>query len=96
MAFAMYHVKQYMKTFVYIITDPEGIHARPAGLLVKEANKFKSNIIIDKDEKKADAKRIFAVMGLAAKKGQEIRITVEGEDETAAINALEAFLKENL
>ena len=61
-----------MKEFRYIITDREGIHARPAGLLVKEANRFSSSITLEKDGKTGDAKRIFAVMGLAAKQGQEI------------------------
>lgn len=85
-----------MKEFTYVITDREGIHARPAGLLVKEANKFTSSITLSKDGKTGDAKRIFAVMGLAAKQGQELKVTVEGPDETEACAAIEAFLKENL
>lgn len=85
-----------MKEFTYVITDPEGIHARPAGLLVKEAGKYKSAITLVKGEKKGDAKRIFAVMGLVAKKGDSITLKIEGEDEDAAMTALEAFLKENL
>ena len=58
-----------MKEFSYVITDSEGIHARPAGLLVKEAAKFQSDIKLKKGEKEADAKRIFGVMGLAVKCG---------------------------
>lgn len=85
-----------MKEFKYVITDPEGIHARPAGLLVKKANEFTSTVMIGKGEKSADAKRIFGVMGLGAKKGEEIFMTAEGDDEAAAIAALEAFFKENL
>lgn len=85
-----------MKEFKYVITDPEGIHARPAGLLVKKANEFTSTVMIGKGEKSADAKRIFGVMGLGAKKGEEIFMTAEGDDEEAAIAALEAFFKENL
>lgn len=85
-----------MKTFEYTITDPQGIHARPAGLLIKEAAKFGSAITIEKDGKKGDAKRIFAVMGLCAKQGQTIKITAEGADEDAAAEAMEAFLKANL
>lgn len=85
-----------MKTFEYVITDQEGIHARPAGLLVKAAAKYKSTITITKDGKNADAKRIFAVMGLGAKKDEKITLTIEGEDEDAAIAELEAFLKETL
>ena len=85
-----------MKEFVYKITDPEGIHARPAGLLIKEAAKFTSTITLKKGDKTADAKRIFAVMGLAAKKDEELSVTVEGADEAEAAAAMEAFLKDNL
>lgn len=85
-----------MKELKYIITDPEGIHARPAGLLVKKANEFSSQIMIGKGEKSADAKRIFGVMGLGVKKGDEISMSAEGSDEDVAIEALEQFLKENL
>ena len=85
-----------MKEFIYVITDELGIHARPAGLLVKEAAKFQSDIKIKKGEKEADAKRIFGIMGLAAKKGDEIVLTADGADETDAIAAIEEFLKANL
>ena len=85
-----------MKEFKYVITDELGIHARPAGLLVKEAAKFQSDIQIKKGEKEADAKRIFGIMGLAAKKGDEIVLTADGADEADAIAAIEDFLKANL
>lgn len=85
-----------MKEFKYVITDPEGIHARPAGLLVKQAAGYKAAIKIGKGEKSADAKRIFGVMGLGVKNGEEIFMTAEGEDEETAITELEAFFKENL
>ena len=85
-----------MKEFNYTITDPEGIHARPAGLLVKEANKFVSAITIKKNEKAADAKRIFAVMSLAAKKDETIQLVIDGSDEADAIAALQDFCKNNL
>ena len=85
-----------MKEFKYVITDELGIHARPAGLLVKEAAKFQADIKIKKGEKEADAKRIFGIMGLAAKKGDEIVLTADGADEAEAIAAIEEFLKANL
>lgn len=85
-----------MQELKYVITDELGIHARPAGLLVKEAGKFQSDIKIAKGDKSADAKRIFGIMGLAAKKGDEIVFTAEGEDEAEAIVAIEEFLKANL
>lgn len=45
-----------MRSFVYVITDRVGIHARPAGMLVKEAQKYRSEILVSKGEKEADAK----------------------------------------
>lgn len=87
-----------MKTIEYVITDPVGVHARPAGLLVKKAASFKSNIILKNAEtgKSADAKRIMSVMSLGVKQGNRIELSIEGEDEDAASEGLEAFLKENL
>ena len=85
-----------MKEFKYVIQDAQGIHARPAGILVKAAGGFKSDIQLDKDGRKGDLKRIFGVMGLCVKKGDEIRVTAEGEDEAEASEAMEQFLKDNL
>ena len=85
-----------MKEFNYTITDPQGIHARPAGVLVKEAAKYQSIITLEKDGKTGDAKRIFAVMGLAAKCGNTLNVKVEGSDEDEAAKALEEFFKANL
>ena len=85
-----------MKTFQYVITDHEGIHARTAGLLVKEAGKYQSSITLKKGEKTGDAKRIFAVMGLAAKQNDELTVVCEGPDEEVAAEELEKFFKENL
>lgn len=85
-----------MKEFSYVITDPEGIHARPAGEFVKAAKGCESSVKIAKDGKQVDAKKIFGVMGLAAKQGQEVVITVEGPDEDAAAAKLEEFMKNNL
>ncbi len=85
-----------MKTFEYMITDPDGIHARPAGLFVKEASQYTSNIQISKNGQTGDAKRLFSVMGLAVKKGDTVCISAEGEDEDKAIQGLEAFMKKNM
>lgn len=85
-----------MKEFTYTITDAAGIHARPAGLLVKEAKKFESAVTVSKGVRKADLKKLFGVMGLGAKQGDRLTVTVEGADEEAAAGAIEAFLKANL
>lgn len=85
-----------MQTFTYTITDREGVHARPAGLLIKKAGEFESDIRLEKGGKSADAKRIFAVMGLAAKCGETLTVTCTGADEEAAAAAMRTFLQENL
>ena len=85
-----------MKEFSYVLTDENGIHARPAGMLVKEAGKFQSTIKVTKGEKSADVKRLFALMGLAAKKGDKLDFKVEGDDEDNASQALREFLEQNL
>ena len=87
-----------MKTIEYAVTDPMGLHARPAGILVKKAAAFQSKITVENTEKgkSADAKRIMGVMSLGVKNGQKIVLTIEGDDEEQAAQELDAFLKENL
>ena len=85
-----------MQTCSYIIKDEMGIHARPAGLFVKEASSFPCKITIAKDGKEVDAKRILGIMGLGVKCGQEIILTAEGEQEEEAIARLQEFLEKNL
>lgn len=85
-----------MKEFKYVIKDPMGIHARPAGQFVKAASDCQSIVTLTKGEKSVDAKKIFAVMGLAVKCGEEVAISVEGADENTAVETLECFIKENL
>ena len=85
-----------MKEFTYTIKDEMGIHARPAGLFVKEAAAFPCAVTITKDGKEVDAKRIFGVMGLGVKCGQEITLKTDGEKEEEAMETLGIFLEENL
>lgn len=85
-----------MKEFSYVITDEVGLHARPAGLLVKEAKKYESKIVLSKDDKKAEATKLMAVMGLGVKCGQTINVEITGADEEAAYEGMMAFFKENL
>lgn len=85
-----------MKTFEYTITDEIGIHARPAGLLVKEAKAFTSNVLLTNNGKSADVKKLMALMALGVKKGDTVKLEITGDDEDAAAEKLEAFFKENL
>ena len=85
-----------MKKFEYVVKDDVGIHARPAGLLVKEAKKYESKITISKDGKSAEATKLMAVMGLGVKCGQSVEVSVEGGDEDAAFEGIKAFFEANL
>lgn len=85
-----------MKSFMYVIKDELGIHARPAGMLVKEAKKYESKIMISKDGKSADATRLMAVMGMAVKCGQTVDVSIEGNDEADAYEGLKMFFEANL
>ncbi|HBI63319.1 MAG TPA: HPr family phosphocarrier protein [Lachnospiraceae bacterium] len=85
-----------MKEFTYTITDPEGIHARPAGELVKVAKEFSCKVTLTKDGKSGDCKKIFGIMGLAVKNGNEVVMSFDGDDEDAAYEKISAFMKENL
>lgn len=86
-----------MKEFTYTITDPVGIHARPAGLLVKAAKALDSTVTIAKaDGKSAQATKLMALMGLGIKQGDTVTITVEGGSEDANATAMEQFFQNNL
>ena len=86
-----------MKQFTYTITDPIGIHARPAGLLAKAAKALDSKITITNSAgKAAEAKKLMAVMGLGVKTGETITFTIEGGDEEASAAAMEQFCKDNM
>lgn len=85
-----------MKSFEYTIKDGLGIHARPAGMLVKEAKKYESVIQIVKDGKSVEVTRLMAVMGLAVKCGQTVQIVVNGTDEDKACEEMQHFFEANL
>ena len=86
-----------MKQFTYTITDPVGLHARPAGMLAKAAKALDSTVTVAKaDGKSAEAKKLMAVMGLAVKTGDTVTFTIEGGDEETNTAAMEKFCQENL
>lgn len=85
-----------MKTFSYTIQDKLGIHARPAGLIVKEAQKYDATITIEANGKGADAGKIIAVMALGAKQGTEVTVKAEGVDEATAIEEIKKIFEANL
>lgn len=86
-----------MKQFQYTITDPQGIHARPAGMLVKAVKELDSTVTITKDGSKVvDASRLMGVMSLAIKAGNTVTVSVEGGNEEANVATVEKFFQENL
>jgi len=86
---------QHVETEV-ILTNPTGLHARPASLLVQTAAKFKSSITLEKDGRSVNAKSIMGVLSLGADKGSKIKISVEGEDAEEALKALLDLVHSNL
>ncbi len=85
-----------MKEFNYTITDELGIHARPAGLLTKEAKKFSSVCTISKDGQSKKLTQLMMIMSLGVKKGDVVTVQADGTDEDAAIAALKKFFEDNL
>jgi phosphotransferase system HPr (HPr) family protein len=84
-----------MQEFVFTISDPNGIHVRPAGMLVEKMQAFASNILITRDEKSCDGKKLFALMKLRVKNGENVVLRAEGADEEAAVEAAKVVLTEN-
>ena len=92
----MFKEEMKMKSFSYTVKDELGILARPAGMLVKVVKNFQSKVTLEKDGKSVDASRLMAVMGMGVKKDQTVTVTVEGDDEDAACDAIKAFFETNL
>ena len=78
-----------MISFEVEIRNPIGLHARPASIIVKTANQFVSDITIIKDNQRANAKSIIAVLALGAKQGTTITFEITGPDENEAFNILQ-------
>lgn len=78
-----------------IIIHEMGLHARPASIFIKEASKFKSEIILIKDEKEYNAKSIIKILSMGAVKGDLITIKAEGSDDQLAVNTLVNIINSN-
>ena len=85
-----------MKEFTYVIKEELGLHARPAGLLVKEAKKFQSATTLAAKGKTAAAGKLIAIMSMGVKQGDTVTIKVEGDDEAVCAEAIQKFLSENV
>ncbi len=84
-----------MKEFTYTITDPVGIHARPAGMLAKKAAELDSTVSVIKDGKCADTRRLMALMQLGIKQNDNITIRIEGGNEDKNAHEILTFLENN-
>lgn len=82
-----------MEKITYIVKDPGGIHARPAGILVKAACGFKSTITVEAGERISDCKKLLRVMAMGIKNGEEITITADGDDEKEAIGEIKRTIE---
>lgn len=85
-----------MKTFEFTVTDRDGIHARPAGLLVKEAQNLSSDLTVACKGKSVNLKKLLAVMSLGAKCGDVLTVTASGQEAEQDCARLESFMKANL
>ena len=86
-----------MKNFTYTITDPLGIHARPAGLLAKAAKVYSDTVItVGKGGNAVKASQLMKLMGLGVKQGDVVTVTADGASEDAAIAAMKEFFQNNL
>lgn len=83
-----------MKSITYQINDKNGIHARPAGLIVQCAKRFTSDVTIEKDGKSANCKKLFALMQLGVRFHDAVTISAEGEDEEEAVQCLYNTMRE--
>ena len=84
-----------MAKFTAKITDPVGLHARPASVTVAAAAKFESDVTISANGKSGNLKSIMNVMALGVKQNDEITVEANGSDADAAVEAIQTAMKEN-
>ncbi len=85
-----------MKQFQYTITDPMGLHARPAGVMAKQVKGYAgTTVTVTKGEKSVNALKLMGLMSMAIKQGDTVTVTIEGENEDQVCAELEKFFREN-
>ena len=83
-----------MKQFTYTIKDALGIHARPAGILVKEIKNYVgTTVTVTKGDKSVNALKLMALMGMGIKQGDTVTVSIEGENEEEVAAKIEEFFK---
>jgi phosphocarrier protein HPr len=74
-----------------VVQNKMGIHARPAAMIVRITNKFKSEVLVEKDEEQVNGKSIMGLMMLAAGKGSKVKFIATGDDAPNMLNEIEAL-----
>ena len=85
--------KHFTATRELVVTNKLGIHARPAAMFVKTANRFECDVFVEKDGEKVNGKSIMGLMMLAAGPGSKLHVRAEGEDAARAVAELDALLQ---
>ncbi|MDR1129029.1 MAG: HPr family phosphocarrier protein [Treponema sp.] len=85
-----------MVSFKYTLKVEEGLHARPAGRFAKKAQEYAEDIIVKKGDMSSSAKRLFSVINLKARAGDEIEITVSGDNEERVAKEMEEYCASSL
>ena len=78
-----------------VVQNQVGLHARPATFFIQRANEYKSNIWVEQDERKVNAKSLIGVLSLGITKGTEITVLGDGPDEEEAVNTLVELIESN-
>ncbi len=74
-----------------VVQNKMGIHARPAAMIVRITNKFKSDVFVEKDDEQVNGKSIMGLMMLAAGKGSKVKFIITGDDAAHMASELEAL-----
>ena len=77
----------------FLVVNKLGIHARPAAMFVKTANRFTCDIFVEKDGEKVNGKSIMGMMMLAAGPGSKLTVHAHGQDASQALTELETLIK---
>lgn len=85
-----------MREASYTITDPDGIHSRPAGLFALKMREYQSSVTLFRSDQRADGKQLFSIMRLRVRHGETVVLRAEGADEDLAMEAALAWLARNL
>ena len=85
-----------MVTREVTVINAVGLHSRPATFFIREANKYRSSIWIEKGDRRVNAKSLLGVLSMGVAQGMSVTIIAEGQDENAAIEGLASYIATGL